>query len=148
MEKSSEILSDIVQWMKYSKYDDNKKRRELFYEAVNRNRAMHLKKFKHIPGFYDEIINAYMTVYDKKVLGSMRAMQFSGRPIEINPARQYNCSYLAMDDWRAFSEIMFLLLGGTGVGFSVQNHHIEKLPEIKKPIKRKRRYLIGDSTRS
>jgi len=145
MEKSSEILSDVVQWMKYSKYDDKKKRRELFHEAVNRNRAMHLKKFKHIPGFEEELINAYMTVYDKKVLGSMRAMQFSGRPIEINPARQYNCSYLAMDDWRAFSEIMFLLLGGTGVGFSVQSHHIEKLPEIKKPIKRKRRYLIGDS---
>lgn len=57
-----------------------------------------------------------------------------------------NCGYLPVDDWRAFSEIMFLLLGGTGVGFSVQKHHIEELPEIRKPNpSRFRRYLIGDS---
>lgn len=55
-----------------------------------------------------------------------------------------NCAFLPIDDWRAFSETMFLLLGGTGVGYSVQKHHIEKLPEIHKPKKTKR-YLIGDS---
>ena len=57
-----------------------------------------------------------------------------------------NCAYLPIDDWRAFSETMFLLLGGTGVGFSVQKHHVEQLPEIRKPNpNRTRRYLIGDS---
>jgi ribonucleoside-triphosphate reductase len=74
----------------------------------------------------------------------MRSLQFAGRPIELNNSRIFNCSYLPIDDYRAFSEIMFLLLSGCGVGYSVQQHHIEKLPEIRIPIKTKR-YLIGDS---
>jgi ribonucleoside-diphosphate reductase alpha chain len=74
----------------------------------------------------------------------MRSLQFAGKPIELNNARIFNCSFLPLDDWRAFSEIMFLLLSGCGVGYSVQNHHIEKLPEIKVPTKHKR-YLVGDS---
>ena len=76
----------------------------------------------------------------------MRSMQFAGKPIEISPNRVYNCAYLPIDDWRAFSETMFLLLGGTGVGYSVQKHHVDELPEIRKPNpKRQRRYLIADS---
>ncbi len=51
---------------------------------------------------------------------------------------------MPIDDWRAFSEIMFLLLSGCGVGYSVQTHHIDQLPEIKVPTKHKR-YLVGDS---
>jgi len=81
-----------------------------------------------------------------KVLPSMRSMQFAGKPIEISPNRVYNCAYVPIDDWRAFSETMFLLLGGTGVGYSVQKHHVDELPEIRKPNpKRSRRYLIADS---
>jgi len=74
----------------------------------------------------------------------MRSLQFAGKPIELNNARIFNCSFLPIDDWRAFSEIMFLLLSGCGVGYSVQTHHVEQLPEIKVPTKHKR-YLIGDS---
>jgi ribonucleoside-diphosphate reductase alpha chain len=85
-------------------------------------------------------------VYDKKVLPSMRSLQFGGKPIEISPNRVYNCAYMPIDHVDSFSETMFLLLGGTGVGYSVQKHHVEKLPEIKKPNpERTRRYLIGDS---
>lgn len=85
-------------------------------------------------------------VYDKKILPSMRSLQFGGRPIEISPNRVYNCAYLPIDHIDAFSETMFLLLGGTGVGYSVQKHHVERLPEIQKPnSNRTRRYLIGDS---
>jgi len=76
----------------------------------------------------------------------MRSLQFGGKPIEISPNRVYNCAYMPIDHVDAFSETMFLLLGGTGVGYSVQKHHVEKLPEIKKPNpERTRRYLIGDS---
>ena len=74
----------------------------------------------------------------------MRSLQFAGKPIELNNTRIFNCSYLPIDDWRAFSEIMFLLLSGTGVGYSVQTHHVDNLPEITVPVKHKR-YLIGDS---
>ena len=74
----------------------------------------------------------------------MRSMQFAGKPIAISPNRIYNCGFLPIDDIHAFSETMFLLLGGTGVGYSVQSHHVERLPAIMKPTKT-RRYVIGDS---
>lgn len=129
--------------MKYAKYIPENQRRESFNETVDRNKEMHIDKF---PELRQEIEQAYQFVYEKKVLPSMRSMQFSGKPIEVNPSRIYNCAYLPIDDWRAFAETMFLLLGGTGVGFSVQQHHIEKLPEIKKPNPdRTRRFLVGDS---
>ena len=76
----------------------------------------------------------------------MRSLQFGGNPIEISPNRVYNCAYLPIDSVDCFHEIMFLLLGGTGVGYSVQRHHVDKLPMISKPYeKRTRRFLIGDS---
>jgi len=104
---------------------------------------MHQKKY---PNIKDQIEEVYKMVYDKKILPSMRSLQFGGKPIEISPNRVYNCAYLPIDHTDAFSETMFLLLGGTGVGFSVQRHHVDKLPEIKKPNPtRTRRYLIGDS---
>jgi ribonucleoside-diphosphate reductase alpha chain len=128
--------------MKYSKYLHNEKRRETWEEIVERNKNMHIKKF---PALIDEINDVYANfVINKKVLPSMRSLQFGGLPIEINNARLFNCSYLPIDDYRAFSETMFLLLSGCGVGYSIQKHHIEKLPDITKPIKNKR-YLIADS---
>lgn len=143
MDKSTQILSEITVYMKYAKFLPNKNRRETWKELVTRNKKMHLKQY---PDLKDEINKAYKLVYDKKILPSMRSMQFAGKPIEISPNRVYNCAYLPIDDWRAFSECMFLLLGGTGVGYSVQQHHVEELPEIRKPNpKRKRRYLIADS---
>jgi ribonucleoside-diphosphate reductase alpha chain len=143
MDISTRILSEITVFMKYAKYQPHINRRETWHELVTRNKEMHQKKY---PQLADEIEAAYKYVYDKKVLPSMRSMQFAGRPIEVNPARIYNCAFLPIDDWRAFGEVMFLLLGGTGVGYSVQYDHIEKLPEIRKPKKnRKKRFLIGDS---
>lgn len=141
MEKSFEILSDIVTWSKYARYIPEKNRRETWSELVTRNKDMHIKKF---PQLQPLIERAYELVYDKKILPSMRSLQFGGRPIEVNNTRLFNCSYLSVDDYRAFSETMFLLLSGTGVGYSVQSFNIEKLPVIKKATK-SRRYLIGDS---
>ena len=121
----------------------NKQRRETWKELVDRNKGMHIKKY---PDLKDEIENAYQYVYDKKVLPSMRSMQFGGKPIEVAPNRIYNCAYMPIDNLACFSECMFLLLGGTGVGYSVQKHHVESLPEIQKPnTKRTRRFLVNDS---
>jgi len=143
MEISNKILSEITVYMKYSKYLPELNRRETWNELVTRNKEMHIKKYPHLT---DEIESAYRFVYDKKVLPSMRSLQFGGKPIEISPNRIYNCAYLPIDDHRAFGEAMFLLLGGTGVGYSVQKHHVENLPEIHKPNpKKSRRYLIADS---
>ena len=141
MDVTQEILSDITTYMKYAKYVPEHKRRETWGELVDRNKNMHIKKY---PQLKNEIENAYKFVYDKKVLPSMRSMQFAGKPVDINNARIFNCSYLPINDIAAFSEIMFLLLSGCGVGYSVQRHHIEELPVIRKPLKSKR-YLVGDS---
>ena len=140
---STQILSDITVYMKYARYLPEKKRRETWDELVARNMDMHLKKY---PELKKEIKKNYKFVSDKKVLPSMRSMQFGGKPIEVAPNRIYNCAFAPVDDWRVFSEVMFLLLGGTGVGYSVQKHHVEKLPEIQKPAsKRTRRFLVNDS---
>ena len=142
-EISNEILSDITVFMKYSKYVPELQRRETWDELVARNKEMHVKKF---PQLKEEIEHVYSFVLNKKILPSMRSMQFAGKPIEISPNRVYNCAYMPIDDWRAFGEAMFLLLGGTGVGYSVQKHHVDKLPEIRKPnTKRTKRFLIADS---
>ena len=143
MDISQKILSDITVYMKYAKFVPELNRRETWEELVTRNKEMHQKRY---PQIKEEIENVYKMVYDKKILPSMRSLQFGGKPIEISPNRVYNCAYMPIDHPDAFSETMFLLLGGTGVGFSVQKHHVEKLPEIKKPNPaRTRRYLIGDS---
>lgn len=141
MELPAKILSDITVFMKYAKYDEKKQRRENWKDLVDRNKKMHLEKF---PLLKEEINSAYKFIYDKKILPSMRSLQFAGKPIAINNARLYNCCFLPVDHVDAFSEVMFLLLSGTGVGYSVQQHHVEKLPEINKPMKN-RRYLVGDS---
>ena len=141
MDITQQILSEITVYNKYAKYLPEFKRRETWEEIVTRNKLMHQNKF---PLLFNEIETAYKLVYDKKILPSMRSMQFAGKPIEINNARIFNCSFAPVDDWRVFSEVMFLLLGGCGVGYSVQHHHVDKLPEIIKPTKEKR-FLVGDS---
>ena len=143
MELASEILSNITVHMKYAKYLPEENRRETWEELVDRNKAMHIKTYPQLAAQINEV---YKLVYEKKVLPSMRSLQFGGKPIEISPNRVYNCAYLPIDHIDSFHEVMFLLLGGTGVGYSVQNHHVSKLPPINKPYdKRRRRFLIGDS---
>jgi ribonucleoside-diphosphate reductase alpha chain len=141
MDITQEILSDITTYMKYSKYVPEKQRRETWEELVTRNKEMHQEKY---PALKEEIEEVYKLVYDKKVLPSMRSLQFAGKPIALNNSRIFNCSFLPIDDYRSFSEVMFLLLSGCGVGYSVQTHHIDQLPEIKRPTKTKR-FLVGDS---
>ncbi len=136
-----QVLSDVVTFNKYAKYIPEIKRRETYNEIVTRYLMMMIDKYPHL----NEKISSYgQLIYEKKILPSMRALQFAGQAIQKNEARIYNCCYLPIDDYRGFGEIMFLLLGGTGVGYSVQNKHIEKLPEIRKPLK-EQKFLIGDS---
>jgi len=141
MELNQHILSDLIVYMKYARYLPELKRRETWDEICTRYQHMMTEKYPHQSL---EIEDAMQWVRQKKVLPSMRAMQFAGTAIARNNSRIYNCAYLPVDDIRAFSETMFLLLGGTGVGYSVQYHHVEKLPPIHKALKH-RRFLVGDS---
>jgi len=141
---NKKILSDITVHMKYAKYKPELLRRETWEEICERNMNMHIKKY---PMLEQDIRDVYAHfVLPKLVLPSMRSMQFAGKPIDISPNRVYNCAYMPIDSHLAFSEAMFLLLGGTGVGYSVQRHHVEQLPELIMPNPdRQRRYLIADS---
>ncbi|WP_339610294.1 hypothetical protein, partial [uncultured Planktosalinus sp.] len=138
---NQEILSDIVVHMKYARFLPEQNRREVWQEICDRYEQMMLEKY---PKLTTQIVEHMKQVRNKKVLPSMRAMQFAGPAINRNHSRIYNCAYLPVDDIRAFSETMFLLLGGTGVGYSVQKHHVAGLPPIKKGSKQ-RKFLVGDS---
>jgi ribonucleoside-diphosphate reductase alpha chain len=141
VQDSKNLLSDVVVFNKYAKYIKKLKRRETWEEIVYRYLSMMESQY---PQLKEDIWKEGNEILNKKVLPSMRALQFAGPAAIKNNARLYNCSYLPIDDYRGFSEAMFLLLSGTGVGFSVQNKHISKLPEITKPTK-EYRYLVGDS---
>jgi ribonucleoside-triphosphate reductase (thioredoxin) len=143
MDITQSILSDITIFGKYAKYVPEIGRRETWEEICERNMAMHIRKY---PQIKDEIKAVYKEfVFTKKILPSMRSMQFGGRPIELANNRMFNCAYAPVDHIDIFKEVMFLLLGGSGVGYSVQNRHIEKLPVVMGPKDKQRRFLVGDS---
>lgn len=142
MDISQKILSDITIFNKYSKYVPELKRRETWDELVERNMAMHIRKY---PQMKQEIKDAYKYVYNRQVLPSMRSLQFGGRPIELSNNRMFNCAYSPANHPAIFSETMFNLLGGSGVGFSVQTRHTNQLPTIVGTSGKQRRFLVGDS---
>ena len=141
MDLGLEALSKLTVFSKYAKYVPELKRRETWDEIVNRYEQMMIKKY---PKLEAQIKETAKFIRQKKVLPSMRALQFAGPAAEVNNSRIYNCCYLPIDSIHSFSETMFLLLGGTGVGYSVQKQHVAQLPAITKPGK-VRNYLIEDS---
>lgn len=145
MNKSNKLLSDIVAFRTYSKYLSHLARRESLEETINRKLVMDLDRFGGLSkSLSKDIIKAYGMVHDLKIMPSMRSLQFAGDAINKNNVRQYNCSYLPIDNIRSFGEILFILLSGTGVGYSVQERHIGKLPVIHIP-RREGRFIIHDS---
>jgi len=130
MNNSNKLLSDIVAFRTYAKHLPHFGRRETLEETINRNMHMHLQKF---PKLSRDIIKAFQRIHEYKVMPSMRAMQFGGEAIVKNNIRSYNCSFTHVDDVRVFGEILFLLLSGTGVGFSCQKRHVNKLPPVQMP---------------
>ncbi len=143
MDISQKILSDIVVFNKYAKHIPELHRRETWEEISDRNMQMHIRKFPQLKDVIKQVYRDY--VVPRKILPSMRSMQFAGAPIEISNTRIFNCAYMPIDHPFAFVELMFLLLGGTGVGYSVQKRHVDKLPAVVGPTEKTRRFLIGDS---
>ena len=143
MDLGLDALGKITVFSKYAKHIPNLQRRETWNEIVDRYEEMMIKKY---PSLSESITESAKFIREKKVLPSMRALQFAGPAMEVNNARGYNCAYLPVDSLYSFSETMFLLLGGSGVGFSVQKHHVAQLPAIKKQENyRQRNFLIEDS---
>lgn len=143
---ATKLLSNITTHLKYSKITPLG-RKESWSEIVLRNKSMHSIKYGHlltVPEFSKRFNKAYEMVLDKKVLPSMRSIQFAGEAIMRNNVRMYNCCYLPINDTKAFREVLYLLLCGTGVGYSVQSHHIEQLPSLVIP-QYDREFVIQDS---
>ena len=148
MSFSSFLLSEITIYNKYAKFSSssNTRQKESWEQIVTRTKNMHLLKFQQYPDIVSDIHRAFEFVYSKSVMPSMRSLQFAGLAIDVNPSRLYNCAYIPLCDTKAFSETMFLLLSGCGVGFSVQHHHVQQLPCVKKANTEKtKRFLIQDS---
>ena len=127
---------------KYARWIPEKKRRETWKESVDRVKNMMYAQYPEANG---EIEWAYDMMYKKRVLGSQRALQFGGSPIVKHNARVYNCIASFSDRPRFFQECMYLLLCGCGVGFSVQKHHVKKLPDIILKKEGTKKYTIPDT---
>ncbi len=126
-----QALAEITVFNKYARFNNDLGRRENWEEIVTRNKDMHITKYPHMREEIEEVYRDY--VYTKRVLPSMRSLQFGGRPILMTESRIFNCAYAPAESVKFFSELMFLLLGGTGMGYSVQSMHINKLPKVKSP---------------
>jgi ribonucleoside-diphosphate reductase alpha chain len=130
---------------KYARWIPEKKRRETWNEAVDRVKQMMLEQYADKPEVLPEIEWAYEQMRKKRVLGSQRALQFGGDPIFKHNARMYNCIVSYCDRVRFFQECMYLLLCGCGTGFSVQKHHIAKLPDLLPKKEGSKKYVIPDT---
>ena len=120
-------VQDYMLASRYARYRADLGRRETFAEAVERVRDMHLRRY---PAAEEDIRWAFDQVLERRCLPSMRSMQFAGPAIEKNHARMYNCTFGICDRLEFFRDGLFLLLCGTGVGFSVEFEHVEKLPPL------------------
>jgi ribonucleoside-diphosphate reductase alpha chain len=132
---------------KYARWIESENRRETWKEAVDRVKNMMHTKYAD-KNITEEINWAYDLMLKKKVLGSQRALQFGGEPILKRHAKIYNCTSSYCDRLRFFQECFWLLLCGSGTGFSVQKHHVAKLPNLsygRKDQDTGVKYVIEDS---
>jgi ribonucleoside-diphosphate reductase alpha chain len=117
---------------RYSRFITEDNRRENWAETVERyiNFLQNHVKEKydyHNPEIFDEL---YKAIYNLEVMPSMRSVMTAGKALERDNTAGYNCSYLPIDDPKAFDEAMYILLCGTGVGFSVEQQYVNQLPEV------------------
>lgn len=137
------LLGEVTHFSRYARYMPAELRRESWHDTVARTEAMFVE---HYPSMSDRIEQAFDMVRRRQVLPSMRAMQFAGQAANANNIRLYNCCYTPIDDVECFAEVFYLLLSGTGVGYSVQQHHIDKLPARRRVFSTEH-YLVEDSAR-
>jgi ribonucleoside-triphosphate reductase (thioredoxin) len=145
---SIKALQDYTVYARYAKYLETKGRRETWKETVNRMFYMHERKYSkqlEDPEFRELFEETKKAVQNKLILGAQRALQFGGEPIEKHNARMFNCAFTHCDRPKVFGEIMYLLLCGCGVGFSVQTHHVQMLQDIKGPLNSRKKFIIKDS---
>ena len=140
------FLSETKFYEGYSRFVEDENRYETWDEAVDRVIDMHTKNYNQksneLAPYLDEARQSYS---EQRVLGAQRALQFGGEQLMKHQMRMYNCTSSYADRPEFFGEIFYILLCGAGAGFSVQKHHIEKLPQIQPRTKQAKGYIVEDS---
>jgi len=143
------LYRQFISLSRYARWKDEELRRETWDETVHRFISFmrnHLKEntsYELEESLEDEL---YQAIYMHEVMPSMRLLMTAGEPVEIDNICAYNCSYLAINRPQAFDEVLYILMNGTGVGFSVEKEDVDKLPEIPADIEKvDRTIIVGDS---
>ena len=148
MHIGNKMLSESKFYTGYSRWIDSENRYETWEESVSRVMNMHRQKYadKMTPELEELMSFAENAYKEKRVLGAQRALQFGGEQIFKHESRIYNCSVSYVDRPAFFNEAMYLMLSGVGVGFSVQRHHIAKLPKLaRRSPKKVKIFTVPDS---
>lgn len=140
---------NFIALSRYARWKEDEQRRETWTETVSRYfdyLSGHLKK-KHNYVLADELrVELETAVLDQHIMPSMRALMTAGPALDRCHVGGYNCSYVPIDSPRAFDETMYILMCGTGVGFSVERHHVEKLPIVNEDMHQTDTVIkVGDS---
>ena len=140
------FLSETKFYEGYSRFDEDENRYETWDEAVDRVIDMHSKNYNQKSNELAPYLNEAKQSYsEQRVLGAQRALQFGGEQLMKHQMRMYNCTSSYADRPEFFGEIFYILLCGAGAGFSVQKHHIAKLPQITSRTKQAKGYIVEDS---
>ena len=142
-----QVLSDTKFFEGYSRFNNETKRYETWEEATTRVMQMHKEFYKDklSPQLNDLLNEAEEAYKNRLVLGSQRALQFGGEQLLRKHMRLYNCTSTYVDRVQFFGELFWILLCGSGAGFSVQKHHVSKLPMIRPRTKQPKTFIIDDS---
>jgi len=142
-----DFMSEAKLYEGYSRYIDEEDRYEGWEESVDRVMAMHkgYYKDKFTEVLEEEFLKASIAYKEKRVLGAQRALQFGGDQLLKHQMKMYNCTSSYVDRAEFFGEFFYILLCGAGAGFSVQGHHIDKLPYVQERKKQAKGYVVEDS---
>ena len=139
------LLSETKFYDSYSRFNDDNERYETWEEAVDRVIQMHANQYKEkengLKSYLEEARQAYK---EQRVLGAQRALQFGGEQLLKHQMRMYNCTSSYADRPAFFGEIFYILLCGAGAGFSVQEHHVAKLPKVIARTKPAKTHIVTD----
>jgi len=125
-----DAYQEYIHQSRYSRYRDDLDRRESWTETIDRVRDFWVDRIPN--NMKEDLTDAMEAVHRKDIMPSMRIMMSAGKALSDHNVAGYNCAYVPIDDPRVFSEIVYILMCGTGVGFSVEGKYVDKLPEVDK----------------
>ena len=125
-----DIYQQFIHKSRYARWLETENRRETWEETVKRYFDFFEKHLKGKKGIKEQRKELEQAVLNMEIMPSMRSLMTAGEALERDNVAGYNCAYLAVNKTRAFDECLFILMCGTGVGFSVERREVEKLPEV------------------